>query len=53
MLDEAITRKVNRERARAPRLGRIWCIFCDGALVFIGARCGSCGRRNGTRRHKK
>lgn len=38
-------RKPNRERARAPKLGRMWCGACDAAKVASGAKCPRCGAR--------
>lgn len=45
-------RKPNRERARAPKLGRMWCGACDAAKVATGAKCPRCGAREPHRKAK-
>ena len=45
--------KSNREKNHSPKLNRVWCGRCDADLVSAGAKCTTCGVRNGSARIKK
>jgi len=43
----------NREKVLKPRRGKHWCDACDGDIVAIGGRCGTCGKKQAERRLRK
>ena len=45
-------RKTNREKSMIAKLGKHWCMSCDGALVGKSEKCPVCGAKNNRKKRK-